>query len=488
MGAFLEIKSRKPPLTVSKNYNKKMAVGFGQNFENIAYVYINLQPHLWKSVDHEFFKSPTLKALSKLTKQFYERFHEQIFSPENPSVEQIEYLVMEDKKSFMIDLNMSEDDNAKTFIANASYIIKTNIKAFSEEWLDETVGAWIMWQNNQRAYKESISYMQTQNITPENVKEVISKAREIVVRGSSLSFGDEEVFDFYDPQSHKQISVEDYIDTGYEMLNQMLTEDRHNGFIPGTLNMFMGSTNSGKSVILGNLALNISRSGKNVLFVSVEMSIPRTFRRIGSNAFDIPISEYDTFSNDDALLSESIKKFRAKNMNIGVPPGKFLALKFPKTGVSNIYGTAKRLEEKHGIKWHAIVIDYFTELQNDHGTAQDKTYQYHKQNADDLYQMASETNWCVITAHQLNRGALNMSDMTLSSVAESYGIVYRCDSVIGMIATEKMQVEHTMYMKNLKCRDSKYKNFFAKFDTEFSKMRIIETGELISPEDYQIFT
>lgn len=464
-----------------------MAVGFGENFENIAYVYINSEPHLWQNVEHDFFKSPTLRALSKLTKKFYERFKERIFDPNNPKVDQIEYLVREDKKSFLIDMNLSDDDNVRTFISNASYIIKTDLRSYAKDWLQETVTAWIILMNNQHAFKESISYMQSQNITPENVKEVMAKAVGIVVRGSSISFGDEEVYDFYDPQSHKQIAVHDYIDTGYDTLNQMLTENRRHGFLPGTLNMFMGSTNSGKSVILGNLALNISRSGKNVLFVSVEMSVARTFRRIGSNAFDIPISEYDSFSNDEDRLSESIKNFRTSACDNGIPPGKFLATKFPRAGVSKIYGTAKRLEEQMGIKWHAIVIDYFTELQNDHGTRQENIYQYHKQNADDLFQMASETDWCVITAHQLNRGALNQSDLTLSSTSESYGILYRCDSVIGMIATEQMQVERVMYMKNLKCRDSRFKNYYAKFNTEFSKMRILEVGDLIAPENYQIF-
>lgn len=466
-----------------------MNMSYGVNFENIVYVYINKNPHIYGSVDDDFFKNQTIRALFALSKTFYERFHESIFDPHKPSIGQIEALVLEDKESFQLDKNLSVDQNIQTFLTNAKYVIETDLNNYSEDWLEETIGSWVTWQNNQKGYKLAIQYQQTQNVTPENVHEVIAHAKDIVMRRSNVQINDEDICDFFDPKAHKQIPLDNLIDSGYTTINKMLSGYDNGGFIPGTTTFFVGASNSGKSVILGNLAKNIAFSGKNVLFVSLEMTISRTYRRIGSNVFDIPMSEYDRFAEDENLIAEHMRAVKQETLkNTGVPVGKFIGIKFAKATPSKIMGTAKKLEEKYGIKWHAIVIDYFTELDSDYGISPEKMYIYHKRNADDLFQMASETNWAVVTAHQIKIGGFGKGDVNLSDLGESSGIIHRTDSIIGMITSDQMQVEKVMYMKNLKARESAFKNYYAKFATDFSHMRITEESTCIPPEEYNVFT
>lgn len=459
------------------------------NFENIVAVYVNKNPHLYSMVDDDFFKNPSIRIFFKLSKQFYERFKEQIYDPNRPSIGQIEALVLEDKKEFQLDNNVDEDTNARNFLSNIKYVLETDIRGYSEEWLEKTIGSWITWQNNQKGYRCAIQYMQTENITPENVAEVINKAKDIVIRRSNVLINDEEVMDFFDPKAHKQVAIDDYVDSGYATINKFVCGFDNGGFCPKTLNMFIGPSNSGKSVILGNIAKNIAFSGKNVLFVSLEMEIAKTYRRIGSDVFDIPIGEYDRFSADEEVISAAIREKKQQSMqNTGVPVGRFIGIKFTKATPEKIKGSVLKLEEKLGIKFHAVVIDYFTELGSDYGISQESMYIYHKMNAQSLFQIAGDLSTTLITAHQCKISNYVKGDIDLSSLGESSGIIHPCDSIIGMISSDQMQIEKQMYFKALKVREGKYKNHYARYTTDFNKMRIIEASDLIEPESYNVYT
>lgn len=457
------------------------------NFEQIAYCYIIKNHHLIYKVDDDFFKNQYIKTLFKLSKEFYDKFKEQIYDPSSPHIGQIEALVNEDKKSFQLDGNLSQDENIKIFLSNVKHVIETDLNNYAQDWLEQTVGTWITWQNSQKGYKLSIQYLQTQNVTPENVLEVISKAKEIVIRRSSVLMDDGEVLDFYDPKNHKQVELADFIDTGYNSLNKFLSGYDNGGFAPGTLNIFFGASNSGKSIILGNIAKNISMSGKNVLFVSLEMSIEKTYKRIGSNVFDVPMSKYNDFSSDIDAMTDVMDSLKMQYQREGRILGKFLGVKFTKAGPSKIHAMAKKLEEQYDIKWHAIVVDYFTELENEHGVSAEKMYIYHKQNANDLFQIAGDENYAIITAHQIKSGSYSKDDMDITSGGESSGILHRADSVIGIISTDQMAIENRIVFKNLKTRDSEYKNYFARFNIDYSKMRLTESVEgIVDPGSYII--
>ena len=106
-------------------------LNFGVNFENLVYVYLNKNPHIYSQVDDDFFKNQTIRALFKLSKKFYETFKEPIFDPKHPNIGQIEALVLEDKSEFLLDKNLSDDENVNVFLKNVQYVIETDLNNYS---------------------------------------------------------------------------------------------------------------------------------------------------------------------------------------------------------------------------------------------------------------------------------------------------------------------------------------------------------------------
>lgn len=501
------------------------------SFEQIVLCYVQrpLELSLIGKLEESFFKDPYCRAFFRLAKLFYERFGEPLFDVEQPSIDQIKILVEEDPDSFQIDEKLSKDDNVRRFLEMTRYIIETRVKDYSDDWLRETIGSWILWQNTQEGYKTAIRYMQTQEVTPMNIRQVIGKAKDIVVRRSSVNIDDEDVHDFWDAAEHKQLERDNYIATGFEQIDRALSgyDDGRGGVAPQTLTIFGGAPNAGKSFVLGNLALGISLNGKNVFLGSLEMAIDKTYKRIGSNLFDIPMYEYEQFAKDEQHVREAIQDTIARyttprehrddydlTSQYSVSPfsqfgelglmdtlspqrqttktnrvGQFLSARYSKASPGDIVSHIRKIEERRGIHFDAVVIDYLTELGNDYGISPESMYTYHKTNAEVLFQAAVDNNWAVITAHQATIKNADTGDITMSSfMAESSGIFHRADNVIGMIASENMRMEKTMYFKFLKTRDSQYKDYYQKFNTNWGKMRLVEDGQLIPPEQYKVIT
>ena len=66
--------------------------------------------------------------------------------------------------------------------------------------------------------------------------------------------------------------------------------------------MFAGETNIGKSIFLGNVAINIASQGKTVLLVSLEMPEIIYAKRLVSSVSKIPLGQLKLES--DALKSQ----------------------------------------------------------------------------------------------------------------------------------------------------------------------------------------
>jgi len=453
------------------------------NFENIVYLHVCNNPMLFKHVDDDFFKNEFVSKLYKLTKSFYTHFKSIPFKLDEPSIEQIAEVANRNVEKIITDQQLEKEDNLKIFLTNAEHIISSNYKKYDAEWLDETVGAWIQWENQQKGFKLAIEYQKTQgsNIGPHNVMEIIRKSKDIVNSRSAIIIDEDEGADFFDPESHKQIDPKDLIHTGYKNLNLWLSGKVSGGFEPGTLSIFIGESNIGKSIWLGNLAFNMMANGSNVLLISLEMATYKIYRRIGANAFNVEMEKYSEFANDSNVVSEYIRKWKEEQGTGMYPIGALRSKKFTKATASDIEAFAKRLEQKLGLKFSVVVIDYMTELENSYGVSSEKSYYYHKQNTNDLYNMAGNNYWAVVTAHQVVGNDFGADDLTLQSLSESKGIIHRTDNIIGIIQSPNMRNENRYFLKNLKTRDGAYKHFKIPFSIDFSHMRLSEIDEMIDP-------
>jgi len=219
-----------------------------QYFEYLVYHYICNNPNLFPKIIDDFFKNEHLKKLFDITKKFYDSYKSILFNQNSPSPEQIREIATSDIKSIIIDPDASESDNLDSFMANAENIINVDWKKYDENWLRETVLAWINWKRTQHGYKLSIQYQKTTKITPQNVDDVINRSKQIIVDWSSNIIDDEASCDFYDPKNHIQTQPENLINTGYVFLNIALSGIKHGGFEPSTLTHFIGESRGGKCV------------------------------------------------------------------------------------------------------------------------------------------------------------------------------------------------------------------------------------------------
>jgi hypothetical protein len=436
---------------------------------------------LFKIVDDDFFKNIFVSRLFRLTKSYYTKFNTLPFDLENPTVDQIKEIATRNVEKVITDAQLDKEENLDAFVTNTEHIISSNYKRYDPKWIVETVNAWIEWENQQKGFRLSIEYQKTVKVTPENVKEVIKKSRDIINSRSNVIVDEDDGVDFDDPEAHKQIDPKDLVNTGYKNLNLWLSGKPSGGFEPATLSLFIAEPNIGKSIWLGNLALNMMMNGFNVLLISLEMATYKIYRRLGSNAFGVEMNKYSDFANDTAMVTNFIKEFKERNASELYPIGKLRSKKFTKATPSDIEGLAKRLEIKLGIKWHAIVIDYLTEMDNSYGISSDKSYYYHKQNANDLYSMAGNNYWAAITAHQIGGQDFGGDDLTLQSLAESKGLAHRPDNIFGIIQPPTMKIDNKFHLKNIKSRDGEYKNFKLEYAVNYKHMRLSEYDMMIEP-------
>lgn len=452
------------------------------NFENIVFLYV-CREKIFKIVDPDFFKNPYVSKLYAMTKGFYHKFKSLPFDMEHPKLDQITQVAHASPKAIIIDKDKTTEDNIKAFLTHAEHVIKTDIKQYSPKWLKDVADAWIMWESSQKGYKDAIEYQKLQNITPENVLDVIRTARNIVTQRTGIVIDEDRGADFDDPEAHKQTDPENLVNTGFKHLNEWVSGRASGGLEPGTLTILAGESNIGKSIWLGNIAYNMYLNGYNVLLISLEMSTAKIYKRIGANAFNLDVNTYGDVSNDTDRVAEYIRDFKEKNLSAGIPLGKFRSKKFTHATALDIEAFAKSLEDELNLKWHAVVIDYMTELENAHGITIDNMYMYHKSNTNDLYMMSGDNNWAVLTAHQLaarDYGA-TADDITLQSLGESRGIIHRTDNIIGIVQPPELKADFQYELKNLKTRDGKYKNYKIVYDIDYDHMRLKEQEGMKDP-------
>lgn len=249
---------------------------------------------------------------------------------------------------------------------------------------------------------------------------------------------------------------------------------------------------SHNSIFLCNDAAYFVRAGKNVLFITCEMAKEKVTRRISANLFDMKLEDYD-------ILVESPEKVRKKlnnfyNMN-GFPPGKLRIKELP-TGQGTVFDVEKlikEVEDTFKYKVDVVIIDYINIMSNYRQPNSENTYLKIKTLAEDLRGLAVKYDLIVDTASQIGRSALNESDINITDVSESMGLIHTVDSCIGVIQTEDMRVGDLnedgiavpyYWLKVLKIREGEGKDTKFRVDINYNKMKLIERSDVIDTNSH----
>jgi KaiC/GvpD/RAD55 family RecA-like ATPase len=436
---------------------------FGQDFEKLFFRLSLERVKYLQAIKYNFYTSEELDALSYLANKFYSKFNE------TPTKENLKLLVQNHPKS-------KERVGENTL----DMIFDVDLDKYDEEWLTGTAEAWIKWRTFNTSLTDTIEFIKTTDVTPENVESIVTKVKGLINDRNNLTFNSDLGLDFFDFDSHDQKESEK-ISTGYNFLDRMLGGGYDKG---GNLVVYAGEQNIGKSIYLANDAANFVKMGTNTVVITAEMAAHKFVKRIGSNLLNININEYA----EKAKNRDHIKR-RLETVGDGfTPPGSLYVKQFPtsQATVLDIEAYVSQIEEELQIKVGAVVIDYINILANYRNQNTENTYMKIKQIAEDLRAMGMRNDWLIVTATQINRNGYNSSDISMGDVAESAGLSHTADVMLGIIQDDLMRANQEYWLKVLKIRDGEGKGNKCKLNIDFNHMRLIETEDIATSSIHSI--
>lgn len=427
---------------------------FGPEFEKLFFKLSLAKPKYLDKIQKGFYTSEEIDIMNTLAKKFHDKFHE------TPSKDQMHMLVNSDKVKGNVEESLME------------LVYNTDLTQYDDEWLTSTIESWIKWKNFDSTLFDTIEYIKTTEVNPDNVESIISKVKGLINDRNSIVFNSDIGLDFFNAEDHYSEKREK-VSTGYQFLDRVLSGGYDKD---GSLVVYVGEQNIGKSIYLANDAASFVKMGVNTAFVSAEMAAHKVLKRIGANLLTIPMNEYDQKAKNKDLI-----KRKLESVGDGLtPPGQLFVKQFPtsQATVPDIEAYLKQIEEERKIKLGCIVIDYINILANYRNLNSENMYLKIKQIAEDLRAMGVRNGWLIVTATQINRNNYNSSDIGMGDVAESAGLSHTADLMLGIIQDDMMRASNEYWLKILKIRDGEGKGVKCKLDINYNYMRLHETDEV----------
>ena len=135
---------------------------FSQDFEKIFFKLSLEKPKYLDKIRKGFYTSEEIDMLHYLANKFYDKFHE------TPTEEQMKLLLQNPKIKSKVEEDL------------VTIIYETDLSNYDEEWLISTAEAWIKWRNFDATLLDTIEYVKTTEVTPENVDNIVSKVKTLI--------------------------------------------------------------------------------------------------------------------------------------------------------------------------------------------------------------------------------------------------------------------------------------------------------------------
>ena len=205
------------------------------------------------------------------------------------------------------------------------------------------------------------------------------------------------------------------------------------------LYLFLGPTNVGKSIFLGNVASNMASRGLTTVLISLEMPEMMYAKRISSHVSKIPIKDIQQQIGSLESYFKEVSESRKR---------KLIIKEFPPKAIT-VAGVKAYLESlvKAGIKPEVLVIDYLGLLKASSG---DNSYEQGKAAAEELRALSYYFNIPIVSAIQTNREG--METPSLDTVSESLGVAFTADVVWAIYQEEGDQELGIIKLSGIKNR------------------------------------
>lgn len=267
-------------------------------------------------------------------------------------------------------------------------------------------------------------------------------------------------FEFY----HK---VENKIPFNIEQFNTIT-----NGGVPRkTLNIIMAGTGVGKSLFMCHHAAACVMQNLDVLYITCEMAEERIAERIDANLMDISMEDLHSLPAD--LYFKKMSKI------MKTYSGRLIIKEYPtaSANVNHFRALLNDLKTKKNFEPDIIFIDYLNICASARlkMNASINSYTFIKAIAEEIRGLAQEFDVPIFSATQTNRSGFSNTDVGLENTSESFGLPATADLFLALIATEELEEQGQIMVKQLKNRYndiSKNKKFVVGIDR--SKMKLID--------------
>jgi len=434
-------------INISENGWNPDTFSFSHDFQKQIIAAMIQEPKIFETVgvltDYKYFELRDLSEIFKNLQEFFNKY-KGLPSKEALFEQLIQYYKSETLNEILEELYTYPKISSSTL----SYI-------------EENVRNFIQCQAIKKAIIDSLDDLGDIN-KHYNVKNRIEDALTV---GSSLDdfgldvYNDDEILSRW--KKRKEDREIPRISTGWNKFDQIF-----GGYGAGELFTFTGPAHSGKSMYLVNAGANILLQKKNVLHITLEMSEDVTSQRYDMRLLNLTKEELKTHK-----ATEKLKELLEKRI------GQLVIKRWPSLSITatDIVSFMKRLENVKQFKPNILIVDYAELMRSTHKYT-DKRFEL-----DTVYQqlrnIGIEFNIPVITATQLNRGALEKLEagkiLTEESIAESYGIARIIDCGVTINATPAENAKNNSVIYVYKNRDGESGEQFRMY-VDFSRALVRE--------------
>jgi len=421
-----------------------------QHLENIWFKAVIENPSYIETTEPGYFKNSDYQEAFKVVKSFWRKYNQ--IPSKNQVRESAKLLKIQDKLSDSLLESMWS----------------ISLSDYDSDWLSQNTQAWIEWKTLEKSALDSINYIKSTEVTPDNIKDVISTYKSIIVDRNKIDFSFDMGLNFKDPDSHKQPSSMTF-SSGYDYIDFCLG----GGFSAKSLYVLLGQPKVGKTLWLGNIATQAIRASNNVAIITLELGDRKYMKRLGANLLGIRMSEYKESAENDELIKKKIRNLGFDNL---ATPGELVVKEFPTSQASavDVENWLTKVEQLLNIKFKIVIIDYINIMKNWRNPNSENTYMKIKQIAEDLRAAAQRNHWAIVTATQTKQSEFDATDLSMNSASESSGLVATVDGMFGIIQDPLMYTNNEYKLKLLANRDEGYKNSYKKFLVDYNFMRISE--------------
>jgi replicative DNA helicase len=416
------------------------------------------------------------KVLPFLKSEYFKEYsHRTIFTEIHEFIN--EYNNPPSKEALYIEIEKRTDLNAETVSEISNIIEGFENSPVENQWLMDTTEKWCRDQAIYLALMESIQIAdgQVEKKNRDSIPSILQDALAVSFDnhvGHDYIEDSDERFEYYH-------DIQAKIPFDLEYFNRITK----GGVSNKTLNLILGGTNVGKTLIFTSLASSYLRQGKNVLYISLEMAEEEIAKRIDSNCLDINIDEIEKLTKDN--FNKKINNFTRKTQ------GKLIVKEYPTTGASIIHfkSLINELKLKKNFKPDVIFVDYLSICASSRikrGFA--NSYEYVGAIAEELRGFAKENDVPIWSGVQANRNNQANSDPTLEAISESAKLGHIADFMLAVISTEELESMGQYLFKQLKNRYNR-KGKLLRFTcgVDYEKMRLYDVDQSVQQEEQFVY-